>query len=66
VRVQGAFSHDFRSVLPAIKLAESGRYSLEKMVTHRFALEEAEKAIRVAGGKIEGEDAIKVVITPST
>lgn len=64
VRVQGAFSHDFRSVLPAISLAESGKYPLEKMVTHRFPLEEAEKAIRVAGGEIEGEDPIKVVIIP--
>jgi alcohol dehydrogenase len=64
VRVQGVFSHDFRSVLPAIKLAESGKYPLEKMVTHRFPLEKAEKAIRVAGGEIEGEDPIKVVIIP--
>ncbi|OGP77238.1 MAG: hypothetical protein A2V86_00835 [Deltaproteobacteria bacterium RBG_16_49_23] len=64
VRVQGAFSHDFRSVLPAIRLAESGKYPLEKMVTHRFPLKEAEKAIRVAGGEIEGEDPIKVVIIP--
>jgi alcohol dehydrogenase len=64
VRVQGVFSHDVRSVLPAIKLAESGKYPLEKMVTHRFPLEKAEKAIRVAGGEIEGEDPIKVVIVP--
>jgi alcohol dehydrogenase len=64
VRVQGVFSHDFRSVLPAIQLAESGRYPLEKMVTHRFPLEEAEKAVRLAGGEIEGEDPIKVVIIP--
>jgi len=64
VRVQGAFSHDFRSVLPAIRLAESGKYPLEKMVTHRFPLEEAEMAVKVAGGEIEGEDPIKVVIVP--
>jgi len=64
VRVQGAFSHDFRSVIPAIRLAESKKYPLEKMVTHRFALEEAERAVRVAGGEIEGEDPIKVVIIP--
>lgn len=64
VKVQGVFSHDFRSVIPAIQLAESRKYPLEKMVTHRFSLEEAEKAVRVAGGGIEGEDPIKVVIVP--
>jgi len=64
VRVQGVFSHDFRSVRLAIQLAESKKYPLEKMVTHRFPLEEAEKAIKVAGGEITGEDPIKVVITP--
>jgi alcohol dehydrogenase len=64
VRVQGVFSHDFRSVIPAIDLAGSGKYPLEKMVTHRFPLEEAEKAVQVAGGEMEGEDPIKVVIVP--
>jgi alcohol dehydrogenase len=64
VRVQGVFSHDFRSVLPAIRLAESGKYPLERMVTHRFPLEEAERAVRVAGGEIEDENPIKVVIIP--
>ena len=64
VRIQGVFSHDFRSVIPAIQLAESRKYPLEKMVTHRFPLEEAEKAVKVAAGEIEGEDPIKVVIVP--
>ncbi len=64
LKIQGVFSHDYRSVLPAISLAESGKYPLERMVTHRFSLIEAEKAIRVAGGEIQGEDPIKVVIHP--
>jgi len=64
VRIQGVFSHDFRSVLSAIQLAKSKKYPLEKMVTHRFPLEEAEKAVKLAGGEIEGEDPIKVVIIP--
>lgn len=64
VRMQGVFSHDFRSVLPAIRLAGSRKYPLEKMVTHRFSLEETEKAVRVAGGEYRGEDPIKVVILP--
>ena len=64
VRMQGAFSHDFQSVQPAIRLAESGKYPLEKMVTHWFPLEEAEMAVKVAGGEIKGEDPIKVVVVP--
>ncbi|MGD0915916.1 MAG: alcohol dehydrogenase catalytic domain-containing protein [Thermodesulfobacteriota bacterium] len=64
VRIQGVFSSDSRSVIPAIQLAESGRYPLEQMVSHRFPLKEAERAVKVAGGEIEGEDPIKVVIVP--
>jgi alcohol dehydrogenase len=64
VRVQGVYSHDVRSVIPAIALAESRKYPIEKMVTHRFPLEEAETAVRLVGGELEGEEAIKVVIVP--
>jgi alcohol dehydrogenase len=64
VRIHGVFSHDFRSVIPAIRLAESGKYPLERMVTHQFPLKDAEKAVKVAGGEIEEEDPIKVVIIP--
>jgi hypothetical protein len=34
------------------------------MVTHRFPLEEAERAVRLVGGEIEGEEVIKAVIIP--
>ena len=63
-RLQGVFSHDSQSVVPALRLAESGKYPLEKMVTHRFPLEKAEQAVKVAAGEVEGEDPIKVVIIP--
>lgn len=64
LRIQGVFSHDSPSVIEAIQLAELKKYPLEKMVTHRFPLMDAERAIKVAGGMIEGEDPIKVVIIP--
>jgi alcohol dehydrogenase len=64
VKIHGVFSHDFRSVIPSIQLAESGKYPLEKMVTHRFPLREAEKAVTMAGGEVKGEEPIKVVIVP--
>jgi hypothetical protein len=34
------------------------------VVTHKFALRDAEKVGRTAGGEISGEDPIKVVIVP--
>jgi alcohol dehydrogenase len=55
VRVQGVYSHNIRSVIPAIALAESRKYPIEKMVTYRFSLEEAERAVRLVGGEIEDE-----------
>jgi len=65
VRVQGVLGHDFRSVTPPIHLlAESKKYPLEKIVTHRFPLKEAEKTVKQAGGEIDGEYPIKVVIIP--
>ena len=64
VRVQGVYSHNIRSVIPAIGLAESRKYPIEKMVTHRFPLEEAERAVRLVAGEIEGKEPIKVVIIP--
>ena len=64
IRIQGVYSHDLRSVIPAIKIIESRKYPLEKLVTHRFSLQEAEKAILTAGGMIKGEAPIKVVIDP--
>lgn len=64
VTMIGVFSHDFSSVIPAIKLAESRKYPLEKMVTHRFPLSEAEKAVQLVGGEIEDEHPVKVVIEP--
>jgi hypothetical protein len=34
------------------------------MVTHKFSLRDAEKAVQTAGGEIKGADPIKVVIVP--
>jgi alcohol dehydrogenase len=64
IKLQGVFSHDIASVIPAIKLVESEKYPLKKMVTHRFPLDEAETAVKVAAGEIGGEYPIKVVIIP--
>jgi alcohol dehydrogenase len=64
IRLQGVYSHDLTAVSPAIAIVESRKYPLEKMVTHRYPLQEAETAVQAAGGELPGEDPIKVVIIP--
>ncbi|MBS4021005.1 MAG: alcohol dehydrogenase catalytic domain-containing protein [Dethiobacter sp.] len=63
-RIYGVYSHDGNAVRRAIGLAESGRFPWDDMVTHVFRLEEAEKAIKVVAGEVEGSEAVKVVIDP--
>ncbi len=57
-------SQNLQSVLSAIALAESRKYCIEKMVTHRLPLSEAERALRMVGGELKEEGAIKVVLVP--
>lgn len=66
IRFQGAISCDFRAVIPALKLVETNRYPLRKMVTHRYPLRQAETGVRALAGEIEGEYPIKVMIIPET
>jgi alcohol dehydrogenase len=64
VRFQGVFTSGGESTIAAVKLAESGRYPLEKMVTHRFPLEKAEEALKSVGRMIPGVYPIKAVLIP--
>lgn len=64
VRLQGVFSKGNAAVAAAVALVESNRYPFERMVTHRYPLEDAEQALRVAAGEVENEPAVKVVLTP--
>ncbi|HYC24328.1 MAG TPA: zinc-binding dehydrogenase [Candidatus Bathyarchaeia archaeon] len=60
----GAFGVTSRSYAAAIRLIESGRLPLEKMHTHDFPLEEAERAIQVLAGEIPGEQSIHSCLVP--
>ena len=48
----------------AIRLIESGRVPLEKMHTHDFPLEEAERAIRTLAGDVPGESSLHSCLLP--
>ncbi len=65
LRLQGVFSHDFDAVEPAIKMAASGDYPLDELITHRLPLEQAEYALQLVAGEVPGEDVMKVVLDPS-
>ncbi len=65
VTIKGAHTHNMDSVERAISLVESKKYAFEKMVTHKFPLKDAEKAIQIAGGEFPEEQQIKVVIEPN-
>ena len=64
IKFLGVFASDARSIIKAIKLVESGKYPLEKIVTHKFPLEEAEKAVQITGGYFKNIYPIKCVVVP--
>ncbi len=62
--VVGAFSVDSRAYTEAIRLIETGRFPLERMHTHTFALSDVSRAIETLAGEVPGEDAVHVAIVP--
>ncbi|MEM2942572.1 MAG: zinc-binding dehydrogenase [Candidatus Bathyarchaeia archaeon] len=52
------------NVEAAVRLLEEQKYPVRKMVTHTLPLEEAEKGLKLAANEIEGEEPIKIVLTP--
>jgi threonine dehydrogenase-like Zn-dependent dehydrogenase len=63
LRLIGVRGHDLRSVAPAIELVRSNRFPLHLLCTHAFGLDEADRALRVAGARLDRE-AIHVSIVP--
>jgi threonine dehydrogenase-like Zn-dependent dehydrogenase len=61
----GAFGVTVRGYESAIRLIESGRVPLERMHTHDFALEDAERAIRILAGEVPGEQSIHSCLLPA-
>ena len=62
--IRGVFGVDFHAYEPAIRLMESGKYPLEKMHTHTFPLEEAERALQILAREVPGEEAIHIALVP--
>jgi threonine dehydrogenase-like Zn-dependent dehydrogenase len=64
ITVKGAYGVDSRAYREAIRIIESGRYPLEKLHTHTFALADAARAVETLAGEVPGEDAVHVMLQP--
>lgn len=65
ITLRGVFSADIRAFAPALRLLESRRYPLEKLHTHTFGMGEVDRAIDVMAGRVPGEGAVHIMVTPS-
>jgi threonine dehydrogenase-like Zn-dependent dehydrogenase len=63
-RLQGVFSSDIVTMQPAIRLVESRKYPVDKIVSHVLPLDEAERTVKTTGGEVSEDYPIKVVIKP--
>jgi threonine dehydrogenase-like Zn-dependent dehydrogenase len=64
ITIQGAFGVTSRAYAAAIRLIESQRVPLERMHTHDFRLEDAERAIRTLAGELPGDASIHSCLVP--
>jgi alcohol dehydrogenase len=64
VRVQGVGGHDHASVDAALDVIASRTFPLDLMRTHTLPLSDAERAIRMVGREVDGEDPIHVTLIP--
>lgn len=62
--IMGALAVDFDSYEAAVRIIESKKYPLELMHTHSLPLTDADRALRILGNEVEGEQGIHLSITP--
>ena len=63
ITIKSARGHSFRACELALAQLASGRFPLERLATHRFALDDVDLAIRTLGG--EGvDDVIHISLMP--
>jgi threonine dehydrogenase-like Zn-dependent dehydrogenase len=65
ITVRGVNTHDSPAVKQSLGIAESGRYPLDEVVSHRFAVDDADRAIRTVSGEAPSDGLIKVVMYPN-
>jgi len=64
IRVIGVNSHETQAVRAAVQLAETGRYALDRMLTHRLPLAQAAKGIELVRSATPTDGVVKVALDP--
>jgi alcohol dehydrogenase len=64
IKFQGVLASDATCMRRAIKLVEMRKYPIEKIISHKYSLEEAERAVKTAGGYFKDIRPTKCVIIP--
>ena len=64
VRALGVNSHETQAVRAAVQLAESGRYPLDRMLTHRLPLDQATEGIELVRSATPTDGVVKVALDP--
>jgi threonine dehydrogenase-like Zn-dependent dehydrogenase len=66
ITLVGVQAVDYPAYAEALEIIASGRYPLERMHTHDFPLEQAERAIRVLAREVsDGVDPVSVALRPN-
>ncbi len=65
ITIRGVNTHDSPAVRQSLGIAESGRYPLDEIVSHRFAVDDADRAIRTVAGEEPADGLVKVVMYPN-
>lgn len=63
VSLHSARGHGYRACELAVAQLASGRFPLERLATHSFALDEVDRAVRAVGGELD-EDVVHVSVLP--
>jgi threonine dehydrogenase-like Zn-dependent dehydrogenase len=63
ITIKSARGHSYRAVELALEQLASKRFPLDRLTTHEFPLEKADRAIRAVGGEVE-DDVLHVSLLP--
>jgi len=64
ITIKSARGHSYRACELALQQLASGRFPLQRLSTHRFGLDQVDRAIRALAGDTEDENVIHISLMP--